>query len=146
MSRKTRVGALALAMLQPVACTVRLDVPPSARVTCTSDAECPSGWLCRPAIGRCVAPGADEEPPGIVAGSVAIGDAPLSYGTLGVVRFAVTESLFEVPVVELSTGGGRVPLVFRSQEELTYEFSYAPRRDRHGRERRRPRDPHRHAG
>ena len=38
-----------------LACKASLSVPAGAAVACTKDSQCPPGYLCRSAIGRCVA-------------------------------------------------------------------------------------------
>lgn len=58
------VVAFAAALVQTGAACTDLDiVPPDARLTCTSDDDCPSGFACRTAIGRCLENGLAQAAP-----------------------------------------------------------------------------------
>src|SRR5688572_20824105 len=54
-----------------LACRTDLSVPDGAQLLCTSDADCPAGSFCRPALGRCMrTAGADDAAPSVVSTSV----------------------------------------------------------------------------
>src|SRR5688572_15017254 len=49
-----RSAVVALCCLA-AACSMNTDVPPGVLVPCSSPLDpCPKGWVCRPAVGRCV--------------------------------------------------------------------------------------------
>ncbi|MEW5847636.1 MAG: Ig-like domain-containing protein [Myxococcota bacterium] len=100
---------LALLLTAPwwSACLVWLDVSDDTQVACTSDLDCPFGFVCRPSIGRCIRAGRDEEAPGVVADSVQLSPEEGVARALQRVEVTLrtTEPLFQSPDVTLGIPG-----------------------------------------
>ena len=95
-----RLLALVLAGLSPLACTVHLDVPPDAVITCVDDSNCPGGLVCH--NQRCVkAAGIDSTPPDLSASATVTPPSGKAGATL-VIAFATTKPLAEAPTVLLA--------------------------------------------
>jgi len=101
----------ALLLLASVAaCSADLEIPQTARVGCTDGPGCPSGYVCKEAVGRCLpAQASDQEPPAL------LGEARIEpdIGTVGStfrVCFDVSEPLAEVPAVSVDVGGRAVAM------------------------------------
>ena len=102
------------------ACSVDLKVATDSMVTC-SDASptCPSGFICRTAIERCVSVDASDAAPAVQSASVTPSRATVG----GVVTAVVTANaaLLEPPTVVLGTPG-RPAMVLQGQSGLTYTY------------------------
>lgn len=109
------------------ACTADVAVPGEARMACAEAADCPDGFVCKVALGRCVsATGGDQEPPGVVPGSVVVSPGAARIGRAVTVDFDVTEALLQDPEVVLADPGRPRPLVLEAQDGLHYRFAFAP--------------------
>ena len=90
------------------ACTFSPSVPPPAVIHCDSSTDCPAGEQCNVGLLRCVAAGADIDPPGVT--SVAF-DPPSTNG--GVARLVIDadEALNPAadPLVALAAGSAALP-------------------------------------
>ncbi|MDP3232917.1 MAG: hypothetical protein Q8N26_09080 [Myxococcales bacterium] len=93
-------------------------LPEGAQVFCASDAECPTGLVCRLSVNRCRPPSADQVPPRVTESTI----TP-TLGTTGTVftaTFSVDEALGRPPTVYAEVRGTRVGL------ELDVARSNAP--------------------
>lgn len=104
------------------ACTAYREPSAGATVSCATDAECPSGWSCRPALGACRRSRDTGLPPSVATGSTSVSPAAAAAGTQVVVRFEVSAPLHAAPVVELDTSP-RTPLVLQSVDGRRYAYS-----------------------
>jgi hypothetical protein len=130
-ARRPRSGALLL-LASLAACKASLDLPAGALVTCSSDADCPSGWVCRTTLGRCVQPGADGTAPQLVTTSLVVTPPRVGLATATVsVAFQVSEALARDPDATLRLSGADAAartLQLVSGDELlhAYVLAYAP--------------------
>ncbi|MFO0581648.1 MAG: hypothetical protein U0229_05210 [Anaeromyxobacter sp.] len=106
--RARGVVATALCAALGVACSGEVNsLPVGARVTCASDADCPSGFFCSQALDRCVEKGgADQTAPALLNPQVS--PARAHAGDTVTVTFTASEDLSSEPFVHLQ--GSTVPL------------------------------------
>ena len=126
-----RSAARAVVLVAAAGCGFDSTIPEAAQITCAEGGECPPGYVCREAIGRCVrTDGDDTEAPYVTEGAEV---SPEVVGLAGDLHafFQVSEALGADPVVYLTTEGGqRHPLVRLAPEEwedpLSYHYAYRP--------------------
>jgi len=112
--------AVALAALL-AACSPKLEVDPDAKVTCASNADCPSGFTCRTSLQRCVSTGTSNDPaPGLVAGSTHVGPVFLAAEGILTVELEATAELAAPPRVLATRGGTALPLEVVSTSGRSY--------------------------
>jgi len=104
-ARVVRPCAAALLTATLASCSIDLAPPESLQLRCTSDRECPVPLQCSTGIGRCIRPGQDTEPPGVVAGSPRLSRAAVSRGVELTATFAVTKALAQEPRVYFGSPG-----------------------------------------
>lgn len=119
---RTRAAVFVAVVLS--GCKVGFDAPADARITCSSDAECPGGWFCKPALGRCSQSHDDGSPP-TLHGAATVTPGFASRGTLVTVQFEASEPLGVLPVIELNTAPARTPFLLYSQNGLVYTYALA---------------------
>lgn len=130
--RRVTAAALALAAAILGACSADLTLPAGAQVTCGSDADCPSGWICPATLRRCVRPGGDQVAPALVPGSLAVLPPRVGRSTATVTfTFEVTEALAADPEVSIRLAGPApltrtLPLQSRDVAAHRYTYAYAP--------------------
>ena len=112
------------------ACGVDLAASGEALIRCSNDSDCPTGFICRSNVGRCMeAKGLDQEPPGIEPDSVDIKPERGRRDSVFALEFRVTELLLEDPKVsvELSTSADKliVDEAGTDRAGLAYAFTYA---------------------
>ncbi|MBI5545447.1 MAG: hypothetical protein HY901_16295, partial [Deltaproteobacteria bacterium] len=115
------------------ACTADLDLPNTAQISCSSTDECPQGWICKEALGRCLrSETLDTVPPALVGdvvveldGSpVATMPAWMRQGAVATLRFNTSEPLAQDPVVSLGCTE-RLPAKKAGESSTTsYVFEY----------------------
>lgn len=95
-------------------CAPGLDVAPTSQVTCANDSECPNGFLCRAAIGRCVAQtDIDSSAPVLVKESVRIDPGIVRRGSDFEVRFRADRPLGRPPTLTvIDPNGAPVTIAF----------------------------------
>jgi len=131
-SRYHPAARLALAATIALAgCKVKLELPGGAQVTCTSDADCPNGTICRTTLGTCVAPGGDVTPPELVTSTILVSPGRVGRNTPAItVSFQVSEALAADPAVSLGlAGAGQTRTMSLESKDTTahsYVFTYAP--------------------
>lgn len=104
-------------------CQVGLDVPGGTQIICASDAQCPTGFLCRLNINRCVKPGGDDVVPS--AANVAISTAYTGPSRPLIVDFDVSRELQVDPIVRLGSPTA-APLQRTGKDGLHYTYSRTP--------------------
>ena len=52
--KRTSSGALLLALALTAGCSARTKPPADAVIACDDQQDCPPGWSCRAALGRCL--------------------------------------------------------------------------------------------
>ncbi|MFT3914859.1 MAG: hypothetical protein QM704_12325 [Anaeromyxobacteraceae bacterium] len=122
---RTRRGvATALCAALAVACSGEVNsLPVGAKVTCSTDADCPSGFFCSQVLDRCIQRGgADQTPPTLVSHSVVPG--LVRAGATVTATFEVSEDLSSDPFVHLS--GATEPLGLPSRAGRTFTIEFAP--------------------
>ncbi len=91
-------------------CMPDVSISGEARIGCGGGDGCPDGYVCKPAIGRCLlAEASDQEPPAL-DGVAEVEPQAGGLGTEFSVCFSVTEPLAEPPVVWLDVGSRVAPL------------------------------------
>jgi subtilisin-like proprotein convertase family protein len=111
------------------------EIPPEAQITCESDEDCPTGWICKEDSAgekRCVrASGGDSNPPKI-QGEAIIDPALGTAGTVFTICFSADEELESPPMVWVNTGQGRKAAELYGSESVPticdgkdWAFSYA---------------------
>jgi hypothetical protein len=129
-ARRSRALVFLLASL--AACKVDLDLPAGALVSCSSDADCPGGWVCRTTLGRCIQPGGDGTAPQLVTSSLVITPPLVGLATATVsVAFQVSEALARDPDAALRLSGAdaaarTLQVVSRNETLHAYVLTYAP--------------------
>jgi len=87
-------------------CGVNLSTPKPSQISCATNAQCPAGWTCDPAIGRCAALGGNGEPaPGFV-GQPQFDRTLLGRAMRATLTFDATSALGADPQVILQLGAG----------------------------------------
>ncbi len=109
-------------------CGADFALPQTAEIACGDGRGCPPGFLCKPAIGRCVPTAAlDQEPPALT-GPVRIEPEVGTVGTTFSVCVDVSEPLAAPPVVHLEAGTRVATLAAAedsgSGEALSHCFRY----------------------
>ena len=98
------VWRCAFALVVLGGCQFDTALPSGIRVSCTENADCPVGTVCRESLGRCIrADNDDTEPPHFVTGPIvepAVGRA----GTRFALSFTTSESLDHDPAVHVERG------------------------------------------
>ena len=106
-------------------CDLALDLGSEAQVSCADGATCPTGWVCRPEVGRCfVVAQLDTEPPRLSAQPL-VAPAVGGRDALFEVTFSVSEPLLGDPAV---VALGR-PLGLLRHDGLHWAFGYRPTGD-----------------
>ena len=105
------------------ACNYDFRLPEEASLSCESDADCVTPRFCKTSLNRCVLPGLDEEAPALVSESTNITPAVARSGVSVHLRFSVSETLLEAPIVTLGTPTP-VFFVLESQEGQDYVYIY----------------------
>ena len=101
-------------------------VPAGVQIACDSNADCPSGYLCRTTIGRCVPSDSLDQTPPTLDGTPAIAPAVARAGVTLTVDFKVSEALAADPVVRIEgrqlaldeAGTDRAALAYRYATEV----------------------------
>lgn len=123
---KGSLVAAALCALTSVGCTADVAIPAASRIACTETSDCPEGFVCKAALGRCAtATGGDQTPPEVVPGTVEIAPAAASAGRTVTVSFEVSEALLVAPEVVLD-GAERRALALEAEDGLRYRFAFVP--------------------
>jgi hypothetical protein len=131
LTRLLRAPAL-LALVLIAGCGVDLKLAASAKVTCSSDGDCPGGWVCPATLGRCVLPGGDVTAPALVPSSLVVTPARVGLATPSLtVAFQVSEALARDPEVSIRLAGPAaltrtLSVVSRDDTTHAYVFAYAP--------------------
>lgn len=115
---RARLGAV---LVLVVGCRAELPAPPpGAQIVCTSDADCPTGLVCRVSVGQCRQASADQTPPRLVSSSAspALGNGAVPF----IAVLEVDEALARPPVVWAEVRGER--LAFTLDESGTSPPSY----------------------
>jgi len=108
-------GGSWLAAALVAGCSADLVLPREAQIECVEDGECPDGFICKTALGRCVQTEAIDQDPPEVDGAPRIAPDVGTIDTRFSVCFDVSEPLMLPPVVHLGAGAaGRV--VARDEE------------------------------
>ncbi len=120
---------VALLVALSTSCSGDFAVPRGTQIQCSSNAECPRGYVCRAALGACVATAdLDDVPPAIVPGSIAISPAVGGREAVFAVHFDVTESLLRDPVATVAFGATEEELLLddgsTDREALAYAYTY----------------------
>ena len=106
------------------ACSADLKLPSGIQVVCGDGKGCPVGFVCSPAVQRCVPAGErDSDPPVVVAGSARIEPAVAGRDTVVRVEMQVSEPLAFPPAVHLQALD-EPALTPVGQEGDTYTFTY----------------------
>jgi len=105
------------------ACKVSTVAPADAKMSCARDADCPAPFTCSSNIKRCVAAGADEEPPKLASATLA--PTVVRAAEPFRVAFTVSEPLAEEPRVELGLSQ-RLALHLVANDGLTYTYEGTP--------------------
>jgi hypothetical protein len=124
MARWTRT-AVAVGTLMLAGCVPDLEVPEASQLLCSADVDCPEGWICRSALGRCARPGGDDVPPGVVEESVSISPSHVRNDAVVGVSFDVDEPLASPPEVVIGRSL-RLPLEMTDSDGERYGFVYRP--------------------
>ncbi|MFT3917322.1 MAG: hypothetical protein QM704_25520 [Anaeromyxobacteraceae bacterium] len=124
----THGGKCAFGMLLGLAalagCKVSTDLPGGARVTCSTDAECPAQTHCEAALQRCVRDGnGDGTPAELVTARVV--PAVATPGTLVELTFQTNEALGVSPSAWLTRGEVRLPMALFEFAGAAGVFRYA---------------------
>ncbi len=98
-SRRWAAQALGCA-LSFSACSLSLDVPEGAEVSCVTTADCPEGFVCSSGLSRCIVSDGEDVPPAIT-GTPLVEPAAVRPGGRFTVTFTVSELLAVAPVVRL---------------------------------------------
>ena len=78
LSKVTFKAALAIIFMTLLAsCSPQFDIPASAKISCKSSADCPSGRVCSDTIKLCVDPEELKNQPKLVGNAVVTPDVPL---------------------------------------------------------------------
>jgi hypothetical protein len=122
--RKRKVishAALLLELAVLTSCTPSLRVADTTSLCCTETRECPDGWRCIAAAGRCAPINADHERPSLRAGA-SIVPSRLKRGDVITVTVSPSEPLLVAPTLTLEgtsatrtlapVAGSSDPLVF----------------------------------
>ncbi len=105
------------------ACVADLDLAEDVHIACSDEGDCPAGFTCRRAIGRCFAVNAADTPVELVAGSVTrIPETPLRDGARLELSFRTNQPLARAPEVTLQTPLPQ-PLSLVSGHEDTWTFA-----------------------
>ena len=117
--------------LAAVSCGFDRSVPPSAKITCKADDQCPPDWRCQLTQGLCVeAKNYDDVPPEIIESSVRVRIVPgldnqhpsptaLNADATAVVNFTVTEPLKRPPEL---VADPPLDCVVNSAEAIAFEY------------------------
>ncbi len=98
-----------LALLVAPACRPDHSLPEAVEISCARHGECPTGYDCRPAVGRCVpVDHPDREPPQLAEAALLV-PAQGTRDTVFTLEFRVTEALAEDPAVLADLGQRSVP-------------------------------------
>jgi hypothetical protein len=113
-------------LLLALAGCYNVDIPTGAQIVCTTNAECPEDFQCRPELGLCVQTSAnDNVAPTIVDVTI---DPPLARATTHTtVTFNVDEELLVAPTIELVVESGRrtlTPVVLDGAPATRFAASY----------------------
>ena len=100
-------------------------VPAGVQIACSSNADCPSGYLCRTAIGRCVPSDSLDQTPPTLDGTPAIAPAVAMAGVTLTVDFKVSEALAADPVVRLEGRQLALDEAGTDRAALAYRYSTA---------------------
>jgi hypothetical protein len=79
-------------------------VPATANIGCRTSADCPTGWTCIEATGKCVEAEKVKDPPSL-SGAASIDPAILKSGATAVIMFTSNRELAETPVVVMKMSG-----------------------------------------
>jgi hypothetical protein len=108
------------------ACQFDSTIAPSSEleIACRTSADCPTGWICRDTIGRCVPSEAlDTEPPHAL--DLVVTPAAGTVGTVFTVAFDVSEPLRADPTVVVDVGRGDTSLTMVSPDGSQLATRYA---------------------
>jgi hypothetical protein len=125
-----RIVSIVLAALSSGALTSCFDptVPDGAKLTCASDAECPSGFVCADARGVCVLQAALDETAPALDGAPILDPERGGLGEVFRLSFTVSEPLLEDPVVTVDIGQGSAEFVVdddvTDRDALSYGYVY----------------------
>ena len=125
MSRRTSAGLQAAVLLSGAlaGCSVDLQPPDGASITCASDADCPSGWFCKVAIQTCSRSHEVGLSPTLASAAV-ITPLVASAGAVVTVTFRTSVTLFSDPVVELvMPASARIGFLKQSVDGQNYTYS-----------------------
>jgi hypothetical protein len=105
-------------------CQPKFSVPSGVHVTCSANANCPSGYSCSHTLGRCIVPGDDGIPLNVVGTSWSA--TTVGAGNTLQVSFQVTKALAINPVVliQLPKDGTTRPLGLVSATGQSYVYAY----------------------
>jgi hypothetical protein len=124
--RSSIAPVLALSL---ASCSLGLEVPIEAQITCAADSECPDGYTCYTNLNTCVRTGGDLTQPAIVDGVI---DLPQRIGTHGsqlhmsfqVDRDLATEPKITAQWAGVSAGSRAVDFVAFDQAARRYDYVY----------------------
>jgi hypothetical protein len=106
------------------ACSTQVDsLPLGAHVTCATQSDCPSGFFCSQALGRCVERGGSDQTPPSIVGTPSVNPLVAHGGTPVTVTFEVSEDLSLDPDVRFSGATEPLGLPSRSGRFYTVEFA-----------------------
>ena len=104
------------------ACSPALEkLPGTAQLTCATSDDCPDGWFCQSAIGKCVRADSTGAPPDVV-GAATFDHTVARAGTAVTVSFTVSTDLAAAPLVELTSGAGREAFGEKSHDGRSWAF------------------------
>jgi len=115
------VGLLALA-----ACSPEFVLPDGAQITCTTAADCPSGYTCLVEIERCVASNRTLETAKVIPSSVSVSPDLRARGRSSTVAFQLDTAVNATPVVRFAWRGGSAAatLLSKGTDGVSYAFAY----------------------
>ena len=111
-----------------IGCVPDPTIPPAAEIACARDDGCPGGFVCKPALGRCVSQRvSDQTPPGL-DGAPLLTPESGTVGTVFRLELRVDEPLVVDPEVRIDLGTREARLELDEEttrrEELGYAYSY----------------------
>lgn len=109
------------------ACTARLNVPAGSQIACKSNRDCPTGFVCRDSVQRCV----DSDNLGDITAPELVSKGTVSpsvarAGSTITVTFEVNEALSEAPIVTAELRTQTVvfaPTSASPDNSYTYEYT-----------------------
>jgi hypothetical protein len=126
MDQRTVCSKVLLVIFIPVfsSCIPDFPQPPaSANIGCRTSADCPTGWTCIEATGKCVEAEKVKDPPSLT-GTPSIAPAILKSGATAVISFTSNRELSETPVVVVKISGVSRIVSFGTKDGTKYTFNY----------------------